>query len=43
MTDIEILAFIVSPLLLMGLGLGMFVVTGWLDRPHDRDRGAPAE
>ncbi len=43
MTNVEILAFIVSPLLVLGLGIVMFFVTGWLDRRNEHDRGAPAE
>jgi hypothetical protein len=32
MTDIEFLAFVGAPLMLMAAGIGVYFLTGWLDR-----------
>jgi multisubunit Na+/H+ antiporter MnhG subunit len=43
MTQIEFLAFVGSPLLLLGIGVAVYLVTGWLDGRDGQNRGAPAE
>ncbi len=43
MTTIEFLAFVGSPLLMLGMGVAVYLVTGWLDRREQREGSAPAE
>jgi hypothetical protein len=41
MSNVELLAFVVAPLLTLGAGLVVFFLTGWLDRRDERH--TPAE
>ena len=41
MSSIEFLAFVGAPLMLLAAGIGVYFLTGWLDRREDRR--TPAE
>ena len=41
MSSIEFLAFVGAPLMLFATGVGVYFLTGWLDRREDRR--TPAE
>jgi hypothetical protein len=36
MSGVEFLAFIGAPLMLLATGVGVYFLTGWLDRREDR-------
>jgi hypothetical protein len=36
MNQLEFLAFVGAPLMLLATGIGVYFLTGWLDRREDR-------
>ena len=38
MTSIQFLAFVGAPLILLGVGIAVYLVTGWADRPAGLNR-----
>jgi hypothetical protein len=43
MTGAQIYALYVAPLILLAAGIGLYYLTGWLDRREQKKTSSPAE